>query len=158
MNQRRSLLLAGTAALPLLNGCAAALAAVPGAAGRPPLERLRDEVRSAEVAFAAAMAARDLAAFGAHVAEDAVFINGGSALRGKAAVLAHWRRFFEGPTAPFAWEPALVEISGQGRLGYTEGPVTAGGQVIARFYTTWQHQPDGRWRVIFDNGYSVCNA
>lgn len=157
MNHRRSLLLVGTAALPLLKGCAAPPAAAPGL-DSPALERVREEVRSAEVAFAASMAARDFAAFGAHVAEDAVFINGGSPLRGKVAVLAHWRRFFEGPTAPFAWEPALVEISGQGRLGYTEGPVTAGGQVIARFYTTWQHQPDGRWRVIFDNGYSVCKA
>lgn len=152
MTPRRSLLLAGTAALPLLKGCALPATS----AASLPLENLRDQVRSAEIAFAASMAARDFASFAAHVAQDAVFINGGAPLRSKPAVLAHWRKFFETPDAPFAWEPNLVEISGQGQLGYTEGPVTAGSQVVARFYSTWQRQAEGRWRVIFDNGYSAC--
>lgn len=41
-------------------------------------------------------------------------------------------------------------------LGYTEGPVTAGQAVIARFYSTWQLQPTGKWLVVFDNGYVPC--
>ena len=39
------------------------------------------------------------------IAEDAVFINGGKPLRGKAAIVEHWRRFYSGPRAPFSWKP-----------------------------------------------------
>lgn len=52
------------------------------------------EVTKAETAFARCMAERKLAAFAAFVADDAVFLDGGRPLRGKAAVLAHWARFY----------------------------------------------------------------
>jgi hypothetical protein len=69
----------------------------------------------------------------------------------------HWERFFTGPSAPFSWEPAIVEVAAGGTLGYTEGPVTlASGSSTTRFYTTWQRQALGGWLVIFDNGYRVC--
>ena len=42
---------------------------------------LTKEVRDAEQAFAATMAARDHAAFTRHLAEDAVFFNGDQAIR-----------------------------------------------------------------------------
>jgi uncharacterized protein (TIGR02246 family) len=105
------------------------------------------------------MAKRDMAAFASFIAEDAVFINGGSPLRGKAAIMAFWSRFFTASAAPFSWEPTIAELSGNGQLGYTEGPVTApNGKVIMRFYTTWARQADGRWLVVFDNGYPPCTS
>ena len=102
------------------------------------------------------MARRDLSAFASHIAEDAVFINGGKPLRGKAAILEYWSKYFQSPAPPFAWSPDIVEVGAKSSLGYTEGPVTSGQTVIARFYSTWQLQPTGGWLVIFDNGYSQC--
>jgi ketosteroid isomerase-like protein len=147
-SHRRSLLLsaaAGTA----LTACASRAVPLTQAAAV-------EQVREAEVSFAATMARRDLAAFSALVAEDAVFINGGKPLRGKAAIVEHWAQHFSKPEPPFAWSPAIVEVASGATLGYTEGPVTAGQAVIARFYSTWQLQPSGRWFVVFDNGYSQC--
>lgn len=125
----------------------------------PDAKALHDEVRAAETSFAKSMADRDFAAFSSWVADDAVFINGGKPLRGKAEVLAHWKRFFERPAAPFSWKPEIVEVPARGDLGYTEGPVTlANGRVSNRFYTTWRRGGDGRWQVVFDNGYEVCQC
>lgn len=149
MPSRRSTLLLASTLLPVA-GCSALRPSAPAA-------DLAQQVREAETAFAATMAARDLQAFGRHIAEDAVFINGGQPLRGKPAILAYWARFFSGPAAPFSWKPEIVELAAGGTLGYTEGPVTsAAGRSAARFYSTWQRQPDGGWRVVFDNGYPVC--
>jgi ketosteroid isomerase-like protein len=105
------------------------------------------------------MADRDFERFASFIEDDAVFLNGGQPLRGKVAILAHWKRFFDAPEAPFAWRPELAEVSAAHGLGSTEGPVhAASGQVIARFYSTWKRQPDGRWTVIFDNGHDVCDC
>lgn len=145
----RRLVLGSMASLPFLASCSTAPRAVAP-------EAAQEQVRAAETAFADTMARRDLAAFDRFVAADAVFINGGSPLRGRERILAHWSRFFQAPQAPFAWRPQLVEIAGDGRLGYTEGPVTAGDAVIARFYSTWQQQADGSWHVVFDNGIAEC--
>lgn len=122
----------------------------PAAEGNP--------VREAEIAFAATMARRDFKAFAEFVAEDAVFINGQTPLRGRAAVLASWKRFFEGAEAPFSWAPDLVEVLPDGKLGYSTGPVHVKGKLVARFASTWRLDPDGRWRVVFDNGSDVCDC
>jgi ketosteroid isomerase-like protein len=68
-------------------------------------EALRAEVLAAERAFARSMADRDFAAFGRSIAADTVFFNGRQVLRGREAVLAGWRPFFDGAAAPFSWEP-----------------------------------------------------
>ncbi len=115
-------------------------------------------VRDAEIAFAATLARRDFKAFAEFVAEDAVFIGGGKPQRGRAAVLASWKRFFEGPEAPFSWAPDLVEVLPNGQLGYSTGPVHVKGKLVARFASTWRRDPDGRWRVVFDNGSDVCDC
>ena len=117
------------------------------------------ELRAAETAFAASMARRDLAAFSALVADDAVFINGGQPLHGKARILDHWKRFFDGPQAPFSWKPELAEANLLGTMGYTRGPVSSPeGKVFAHFHSTWRRQPDGQWRVVFDNGERACDC
>ena len=82
-----------------------------------------DEVRAAETAFAKSMADRNLAAFTALLADDTVFWGGKGVNRGKAAVAADWKRFFDGPAAPFSWTPAEVEVLTSGTLGFTSGPV-----------------------------------
>ncbi len=117
------------------------------------------QVTEAEIAFAKTMADRDHAAFMDFVADDAVFLNGGKPLRGKAAVGAHWQQFYAGPDAPFTWKPELVEVIGSGNLAQSIGPVMApDGKIIARFYSTWRLEQDGKWRVVLDDGYDVCNC
>ena len=140
-----------TLAALLCSGCATA--------PTPSRELLVQQVTAAETAFAQTMAARDHAAFMRFVAEEAVFLGGGNPLRGKAAVAAGWQRFFTAPEAPFAWKPDRVEVLASGTLAQTTGPVSnAQGKTIARFYSTWRLEDDGRWRVVFDDGYDVCDC
>jgi ketosteroid isomerase-like protein len=137
----RSLILAVVAAL-----------AVGSASAQVSLESRRAEVFAAERAFARSMAERDFAAFGRHVAEDCVFF-GATALRGREAVLAAWKPFFDGAQAPFSWEPDQVEVLASGDLALSTGLVkNPDGAVTARFNSIWQRQADGRWLVIFDKG------
>jgi len=99
------------------------------------------------------MAERDFAAFGRYVAADCVFFSGSMPLRGRAAVLAAWKPFFDGAQAPFSWEPDQVEVLASGDLALSTGLVKdPAGVVSARFTTIWQRQADGRWLVIFDKG------
>jgi ketosteroid isomerase-like protein len=145
--KRRTAMATGVSAL------AAGCASTAPAASREELVR---QVTAAETAFAKTMADRDHAAFMAFVADDAVFLNGGQPLRGKAAIGEHWKRFYQGPSAPFSWRPDMVEVVRSGGLAQSIGPVSSpDGKVFARFYSTWRLEPDGRWRVVLDDGYSV---
>lgn len=121
-------------------------------------EELTQQVREAENAFAATMAARDLEAFASFLAEDAIFF-GRSAIRGKAAVIEAWKAFYEGPDAPFSWKSEIVEVLDSGRLAYSSGPVfDADGNRTATFNSVWRREPDGSWRVVFDKGCEVCTC
>lgn len=120
--------------------------------------RLAQEVRAAETAFAKSMADRDLGAFAALVDDEAVFF-GGKVLRGKAAVVDDWKKFFEGPQAPFAWEPKEVEVLDSGRLGISSGPVRGpDGKEVGVFNSIWRRGADGKWKVIFDKGCPRCDC
>jgi ketosteroid isomerase-like protein len=139
--------------LTLVRAATAALLLAVVSAGAQTPEALRAEVFAVERAFARSMAERDFAAFGRHVAEDTRFFGGGTVLRGKAAVLAAWKAYFDGPSAPFSWEPDQVEVLDAGQLALSTGLVRSPkGEVTARFTSIWQRQADGRWLVIFDKG------
>lgn len=115
---------------------------------------LAAEVRAAEAAFARSMAERDHAAFVAHLADEAVFFSDRGVLRGKAAVAAAWKAYYEGPNAPFSWQPESVEVLDSGTLAHSSGPVfAADGRRFATFNSIWRRDPDGRWRIVFDKGY-----
>jgi ketosteroid isomerase-like protein len=132
---------------------AAALLLTAAAAAQSPLETRRAEVFAAERSFARSMADRDFAAFGRYVAHDSVFFSGSTPLRGRDAVLAAWKPFFDGATAPFSWEPDEVEVLESGELALSTGLVkNPDGVVTARFNSIWQRQADGRWLVVFDKG------
>jgi ketosteroid isomerase-like protein len=118
-----------------------------------------DQVRAAETAFAKSMADRNLPAFTALLADDTVFFGGKGVLRGKAAVAADWKRFFNGPAAPFSWSPAEVEVLESGTLGYSSGPVLdPQGNRIGTFNSVWQRQQDGSWKIVFDKGCPPCDC
>lgn len=122
------------------------------AAGEP--AELAAQVRAAEAAFARTMADRNHAEFVAHLADEAIFFSERGVLRGKSAVAAAWRPYYEGPQAPFSWQPESVEVLDSGTLAHSSGPVFApdGGRV-ATFNSIWRREADGRWRIIFDKGY-----
>jgi ketosteroid isomerase-like protein len=128
------------------------LTLVTTALGAQTTVELAAQVREAERAFARSMAQRDLNAFAAHVADEALFF-GRTPLRGKTAVVEGWKRYFEGPAAPFSWEPETAEVLDSGTLGITSGPVfDPQGKRIGTFNSIWRREADGRWRVIFDKG------
>jgi ketosteroid isomerase-like protein len=121
------------------------------------LDALQREVWATEVAFARTMAERDFAAFATHVSEHAIFWSGRKVLRGKAAVLDGWRRFYDGAVAPFSWEPDEVVVLGDGSLAQSTGPVRdAAGKTIARFRSVWRRETDGRWLIVLDRGEAAA--
>ena len=64
------------------------------------------------------------------------------------------------PTAKLTWEPAFVDVSASGDLGYTWGryilnvPMTKlGAKPLIRmgtYVTIWKRQPNGAWKVVLD--------
>jgi len=120
--------------------------------------QLAEQVRQAETAFAQTMADRDWAAFKACIAEEAVFFGRQGVLRGREAVAAGWKPFFEGPRAPFSWKPEQVEALASGALALSSGPVLdPEGKRVGTFQSVWRLEADGRWRIIFDKGCPPCN-
>ena len=117
------------------------------------LEALRKQVADAERAFAKTMADRNFAAFTSFLAEEAIFYAGEKPIRGKQAVAADWKRFYEKPEPPFSWEPESVEVLDSGTLALSSGPVRSpDGKVFARFNSIWRLEAPGVWRVVFDKG------
>jgi ketosteroid isomerase-like protein len=115
---------------------------------------LRQEVFAAESSFAASMSNRDLEAFAAFVSPEAIFFGDTTVMRGKAAVIAGWRRFFTGP-APFSWKPEIIEVLPSGGLAISSGPVfDPGGKRVGGFSSIWRREADGKWLIIFDKGCS----
>lgn len=138
-------------ALPAIVSCAA-----PPMAGGTDRARLEREVADTERAFARTMADRDHAAFTDFLADEAVFFSGAAPLRGKAAVAAYWKRFYEPREAPFSWQPERVEVLDSGTLAMSTGPVfDPAGKRIASFTSVWRREAPGRWRIVFDKG---CNC
>jgi len=138
----------------VLSTVALALPAMPASAQTAiDLDALRRDVWDTEVAFARSMAERDLAAFERHLSPHTVFWSGSKVLRGKAAVVEAWKRFYEGAQAPFSWAPDEVVVIGDGTLATSTGPVRdPGGKVVARFRSVWRREADGRWLIVLDRG------
>lgn len=127
--------------------------AVPSEPQRIDLAARRDEVRKRETAFARSMADRDLAAFTSLISPEAVFVGVGGTSRGPKEIAAAWKRFFDGPQAPFSWKPETVEVLPSGTLAMSSGPVfDPQGTRIGTFNSTWRRDGDGLWRIIFDSG------
>ncbi len=113
------------------------------------------QVADIERAFAQSMAKRDAQAFRVMLSKETVFI-GRKVLRGPDEVMAFWQRFFEGPQAPFSWEPQTVEVLPSGTLAYSSGPVRdPAGTVIATYNSIWRLE-EGEWKIVFDYGCDVC--
>lgn len=134
----------------LLAGCAAAPTADNAT--------LKQQVADTERAFAATMARRDHAAFTTFLAEETVWFTP-KPVHGKQAVADDWKKFYEGPDAPFSWEPSTVEVLDSGSLALSSGPVyDPKGKLVATFTSIWRQEAPGVWKIIFDKGGPVCPA
>lgn len=119
----------------------------------------QQQVLAAERAFARSMADRDIKAFAAFVSDEAIFLNGSTALRGRAQVVSGWAKLFEGTPAPFSWDPDQVEVLDSGGLALSTGLVRdPAGKVIGRFNSIWRLESPGTWRVVFDKGSPAAEA
>jgi ketosteroid isomerase-like protein len=119
----------------------------------------KEQVRKAETAFAKTMADRDVAAFEKSLATDAIFLSNGQPTRGAKAVVERWKRFFDGPVAPFSWTPEYVEVLDSGTLALSSGPVRdPAGKRVGTFNSVWRRESDGQWKIVFDNGCPACNC
>lgn len=111
------------------------------------------QVTLAEKAFARSMAERDHESFASWLSAQAVFFSERGVLRGRAAVAAGWKPYFDGPRAPFSWAPDQVQVLDDGTLALSTGPVyDAAGKPIARFNSIWRQEAPGVWRIVFDKG------
>ncbi len=120
---------------------------------------LKEQVRRTETAFAKTMEDRDAAAFARFLAAETVFLSNAQTTRGAAAVAERWKRFFEGPKAPFSWAPEQVEVLDSGALAMTSGPVRdPSGKRVGTFNSVWRREPDGQWKIVLDNGCPACNC
>lgn len=150
---------AGGAAVCVVIGLAAATLVVSAQARSPERRELERQVRAAETSFAKSMADRDHAAFVSWLADEAVFLGEGGTLRGRAQVADGWKRFYEGPQAPFSWEPDRVEVLDSGTLALSSGPVRDPlGRRVGTFNSVWRRDATGSWRIVFDKGCPPCDC
>ena len=139
----------------VMTGMAGCAAAPP----RPDVAELARQVADTERAFARTMADRNHAAFVMFLAPDAIFFSGAKALRGSQTVAGAWKRFYEGPSAPFSWKPETVEVLDSGTLALSSGPVfDPAVKNVATFSSIWRLEAPGAWRIVFDKGNDVCDC
>lgn len=120
---------------------------------------LAAQVGAVERAFANTMADRDHAAFVSFLSDDTVFMPDGQPQRGKPAVAAAWKRFYEAPQAPFSWEPDRVEVLDSGALAMSSGPVRdPQGNRVGTFNSVWRRDAGGAWKIVFDKGCPPCTC
>jgi ketosteroid isomerase-like protein len=148
---RRGIMVAALG-LAMLGGCASVTP-------RPTDADLQRQVADTERAFAKTMADRDHAAFASFLSDETIFFSGARALRGKQQVADAWKRYYDGPAAPFSWQPEAVAVLDSGTLALSSGPVrNPQGKLVATFTSIWRLEAPGTWRIVFDKGNDVCDC
>ena len=118
---------------------------------------LQNQVSEVERAFAKTMADRDHAAFVSFLSEEAVFLSGTTAQRGREVVAGRWKAYFVEPEPPFSWQPEAVAVLGSGKLAISTGPVwNSEGRRISTYTSIWRQEEPGVWRIVFDRGNKYC--
>jgi ketosteroid isomerase-like protein len=122
-------------------------------------EDLTRELRETEMAFARTMADRDHEAFTSYLAEESVFFGPNGEIRGRDAVAAAWKPFYQDERPPFSWQPESATVLDSGNLGLTSGPVLApDGTRVGTFNSVWRRIADGTWEIVFDRGCPPCDC
>ena len=118
------------------------------------------EVRTADVAWAAAFGRGDLDGYMGFVDSTAVILQpNGPAVRGAADIRALLEGFLGLPGFKGEWAPTGVDVAASGDLAYTTGcyemsyldpsgrPVTERG----KYLEVWRRQADGHWRMVIES-------
>lgn len=116
------------------------------------------QVVMTERAFAATMATRNFKGFLTFLSPDAIFFSGNTVQHGPAEIAEQWAPYFQGPRAPFSWEPDHVDVLADGKLALSTGPLLQEGKVVGRFDSVWRLEAPNTWRIVFDKGEAVCSA
>lgn len=125
------------------------------------------EVWARELGFARTVADHDPAAFADHVAAGAVFGAGRARqTRGREAIVARWGGIIEGRHVTIEWYPVRTTIGGVDDIAWSEGPsllIENPGTPEAKYSlggyrSVWHRDPDGVWRVLFDDGSDSAPA
>ncbi len=119
----------------------------------------REEVFAADRAFNRAVAARDVPAFRALVADSARFFSGdGSVAAGRDEVARGWAPLMAADRrVELSWEPRTADVSAGGDLAYTTGDFNLrvlDGSVPpqhGRYVTIWRRNGEG-WQAVLDIG------
>jgi ketosteroid isomerase-like protein len=124
----------------------------------PSRAELTEQVRATEIAFAKTLADRDVKTFTSMIAPDVIWL-ADVPLRGPAAVLTRWQKFFDAPKPPFSWAPEIVEVQEGGKLALSTGPVfSPEGKRVATYTSIWRREESGKWLIIFDRGSQDCDC
>ncbi|NNK99825.1 MAG: nuclear transport factor 2 family protein [Xanthomonadales bacterium] len=143
----------------LFSACVFMFANVATGSEEQSLTELQQQVKDTEQAFADTMAQRDFEQFVSFLADETIFFVGDTPLRGKQAVTAAWKAFYDTSAAPFSWAPGQVEVLESGTLALSSGPVyDPQGKRVATFTSIWRLEAPGKWRIVFDKGNEVCNC
>jgi ketosteroid isomerase-like protein len=140
------------------HGGAPETAGTPTATASAQIAAASEQVANTERAFAQTLANRDLKAFLAFLSPDAIFFSGSNVEHGPAEIAEVWAPFFSGPRAPFSWHPDHVEVTADGQLALSTGPVLQDDKVVGRFNSVWRLEDGKTWRILFDKGEQVCGA
>jgi hypothetical protein len=72
---------------------------------------------------------------------------------------AGWKRFYDGASAPFSWDPDRVEVLDSGTLAVSTGPVRdPQGRRVGTFNSVWRRDAGGAWKIVFDKGCPPCEC
>lgn len=125
------------------------------------------EVWTRELSFACTVADHDPAAFADHVAAGAVFGAGRARqTRGREAIVARWGGIIEGRHVTIEWYPVRTTIGGVDGIAWSEGPSLVienpgsadANYSLGSYRSVWHRDPDGVWRVLFDDGSDSAPA
>lgn len=138
----------------------ALLIAACGSASKRDTEISRETLAATERAFA-----RDSVTYGIREAFLAYFADDGINFQPGPVNTKEALRARPPPENPLAstldWQPVIAAVARSADLGFTTGPYTLTDNVGTRpaqsgvFFSVWQRDPDGVWRVALDAGIST---
>jgi ketosteroid isomerase-like protein len=112
--------------------------------------------------FARSVDNHDMSAFASFIDLGAVFNAGSTApLRGRNAIVEHWRGIVSGAPVKLVWRPHIVTISGGGNTAFSTGPYVMINKkpdaqnpyLVGDFITIWSRKNrNAQWLVTFDSG------
>jgi len=126
-----------------------------------PDTRATDEaaIRTAEIAWSEAAAAKQVDATVAYYADDATVLAPNAPMASdKQSIRKTWTDMFATPGFSISWQSTKAEVARSGDIGYSVGtyqmgmddpkgnPTTDRG----KYATVWRKQPDGNWKAIVD--------